>query len=161
MKRRAIPRRKVTLAAGLTFMVGATAFAQQTNPQSGMAMMSDGLLMPKMNAAEGRKLFAAKGCVMCHSVNGVGGEDAPTLDAATMPLPMNPFEFAARMWRGAPAMIAMQKDEMGGQIEFTGAELADIIAFVHDPEEQTRFTVDDIPAEMAARLEKMEDGEAD
>ncbi|MFP6730258.1 MAG: hypothetical protein VCD50_08845 [Alphaproteobacteria bacterium] len=29
-------------------------------------------------------------------------------------------------------MIAMQEDELGEQIDFTGQELADIIAFVHD-----------------------------
>ncbi len=63
---------------------------------------------------------------MCHSVIDIGGEDAPALDASTMP--MNTFEFTASMWRGGPAMIAMQEDEMGGQIEFTGAELANIIA---------------------------------
>jgi len=62
-----------------------------------------------------------------------------------MDLPMNPFEFAARMWRGAPAMVAAQEDELGGQIEFTGQELADIIAFVHDSEEQKAFSAGDIP----------------
>jgi hypothetical protein len=56
---------------------------------------------------------------------------------------------------GARATIAMQENEMGGQIEFTGAELANIIAFVHDPSEQSKFTLDDIPPEMAARLKAM------
>ena len=31
------------------------------------------LIMPMMNPARGRKLFASKGCVTCHSINGVGG----------------------------------------------------------------------------------------
>lgn len=104
-----------------------------------------GLLMPSMNAARGRELFVAKKCIVCHSVNNVGGVDAPPLDAETMPGPMNPFEFAARMWRGAEAMIYLQQEELGGQIELTGQELADIIAFAHDPEEQASLSEADIP----------------
>jgi cytochrome c len=115
-------------------------------------MMGPGLMMPEMDAARGRKLFASKGCVVCHSVNGVGGP-APSLDAATMPLPMNPFEFAARMWRGAEAMVALQRAELGEPITLTGQELADIIAFVHDAEEQKKFTEADIPHEMEDMME--------
>ncbi len=111
-------------------------------------MMSPGLLVPEMNAERGRELFASKGCVICHSVNGVGGEDAAMFGAEFMEEAMNPFEFAARMWRGAAAMVALQEDEMGEQIELTGGELADIIAFVHDPEEQKKFRKSDIPPEI-------------
>lgn len=50
----------------------------------------------------------SKGCVRCHSINGVGGTNARSLDWSTMSGPVNPFDFAARMWRGAPAMIAVQ-----------------------------------------------------
>ncbi len=106
------------------------------------------LIMPIMNSARGRKLFASKACVTCHSINGVGGHDAPPFDAHTMEPYMNPFEFAARMWRGAATMIAVQEDALGFQIEFTGEELADIIAFVHDDEEQHKFTEADIPPEI-------------
>lgn len=98
-----------------------------------------------MDATHGRRLFAEKGCVVCHSINGVGGEDAQTLDAETMELPMNPFDFAARMWRGAGAMVALQEEELGGQIELTGDELAHIIAFVHNEDEQAKFSEADIP----------------
>lgn len=90
-------------------------------------------------------MFANKGCVVCHSVNGVGGEDALPLDASDMTMPMNPFEFAARMWRGAEAMVAMQRDELGAPIELDGGELADIIAFAHDSDVQAGFSEKDIP----------------
>ncbi|MFQ5958245.1 MAG: c-type cytochrome, partial [Alphaproteobacteria bacterium] len=111
-----------------------TAAAQtgETQGASQYSKRTTRLLMPIMNPARGRKLFAAKGCVTCHSINGVGGEDATNLDAHSMQPYMNPFDFAARMWRGAAAMIALQEEAMGAQIEFTGDELADIIAFVHD-----------------------------
>jgi len=104
------------------------------------------LAMPKMDSAKGMRLFASKGCVACHSVNGVGGHDATALDAHTMKRVMNPFEFAAKMWRGAPAMIAAQEEAMKGQIYFTGQELAHIIAFVHDDAQQHKFSETMIPA---------------
>jgi hypothetical protein len=113
------------------------------------------LIMPMMSSARGRKLFASKGCVTCHAINGVGGEDAPPLDAHSMQLFMNPYEFVAKMWRGAATMIALQEESMGGQVTFTGEELADITAFAHDEEEQHKFSEADIPPEIMSMMGHM------
>jgi len=121
----------------------------------GAGMMGPGLMMPSMDSARGRALFASKGCVVCHSVNGIAGQDASPLDAATMPGVMNPFDFSASMWRGAEAMIYVQREELGEQIEFTGDELADIIAFVHDPAEQKKFSEADIPDRIKTLMKHM------
>lgn len=131
--------------------------SKNTVTDMGKGAPGPGLSMPKMNATNGRKLFASKGCVVCHSINGVGGDDAPALDAKTMKPHMNPFEFAARMWRGAGAMIAMQQDELGGQIELNGSELADIIAFAHDKSEQAKFSEADIPENIKSKMEHDDD----
>ncbi len=64
---------------------------------------------------------------------------------------MNPFEFAAKMWRMAPAMIYAQEEALGEQILFTGDELADIIAFVHNDEAQHGFS----EADLTPRARKM------
>ena len=119
-------------------------------------MMSTGLILPEMNAESGRALFASKGCVVCHAIRGIGGTDAPPMDAEYMDSPMSPFEFAARMWRGAETMVEMQRDELGGGIDLSGEELAAIIAFVHDGDEQIKFSEDDFPAEIKAIMDKME-----
>ncbi len=103
--------------------------------------------MPSMNPARGRKLFVSKGCVACHAINGVGGHDATNLDAHTMQPMMNPFEFAAKMWAMAPAMIYAQEEALGEQILFTGDELADIIVFVHNDAAQHGFGETDLTAE--------------
>lgn len=111
-----------------------------------MALMTDlGLALPPMDSHSGRELFLEKGCVLCHAVNGVGGTVGPSLDAADMPAPMNVFEFAARMWRGAPAMAAMQEGLLGEVISLDGQELADLIAFAHDEAEQAELTAGQIP----------------
>jgi cytochrome c len=126
----------------------AASHGQKGTPSAGMMaqhMVSPGLMMPSMDAERGKKLFASKGCVVCHSINGVGGEDAPPLDASTMPMPMSPFEFSAKMWRGAEAMVALQREELGEPIELSGQDLADIVAFVHHAEVQKEFSDADIP----------------
>ncbi len=129
--------------------------SDRANSMMGSGMMGQGLLLPSMDPARGRKLFASKGCVVCHSINSVGGEDAPPLDAATMPGVMNPFDFAAKMWRGAEAMIYVQQEEIGEQIEFTGDELADIIAFIHNGDEQKNFSEADIPDRVGGLMQHM------
>ncbi len=111
-----------------------------------MGLMHDvGIAMPPMDAARGRRLFVDKGCVACHSVNGVGGDLGPALNAGDMPRPMNSFEFVARMWRGARAMTEMQEELFGEVISLDGQDLADLVVFAHDPEEQAKLTEDQIP----------------
>ena len=151
-------KRLAMTAAAAAMGLAAAATPPASAGQHGATRNFTGLMMPRMDPEDGRRLFAAKGCVVCHSVNGVGGEDAPPLDVQDMPMGMmNPFEFAARMWRGAGAMIELQEDELGGQIELTGEELANIIAFVHDTEEQKRFSEKDIPEDIAKLMGHMTD----
>lgn len=116
-------------------------------------MVATGLVLPLMDSARGRELFATTGCIVCHSINGVGGFDAPMLDAEFMDQPMNPFDFAANMWRGAETMVRMQREELGYVIQISGQDLADIIAFVHDPAEQALLSEDDIPDEIREMME--------
>lgn len=119
-----------------------------------MKFMRDvGLVLPPMDAGHGRTLFVEKGCIVCHSVNGIGGEVGPSLNAADMPKPMNAFEFAARMWRGAQAMAAMQQEEFGDVIKLDGQELADLVAFAHDATEQKKLTADQIPQRYRGKIE--------
>jgi len=152
----------VAMAASVFVVSSGVAFAQSDSSVAEQIsrngfLLENGLQIPAFDPVEGRKLFGSKGCIVCHSVNGIGGEDAPELSAEYMDDPMNAFDFAARMWRGANAMIMMQEDELGEQIEMSGEELASIIAFVHDADEQAKFSEDDIPENIAELLEHDED----
>ena len=102
-------------------------------------------VVPFGNVDRGRALFTGKGCVVCHAINGVGGKAGPALDADPEQAELDVFEFAARMWRGAPLMTVLQEMELGYQIEFTGSELADIARFLHDAEAQKGFDENDVP----------------
>ena len=111
-----------------------------------IGLMRDiGLALPPMDPERGRELFLDKGCVACHQVNGVGGDLGPSLNAEDMPEPMNAFEFAARMWRGAPAMTDLQEELLGDAITLDGQQLADIIAFAHDENAQAKLSEDQVP----------------
>lgn len=101
--------------------------------------------LPDMSSERGKTLFAERGCVICHSVNNVGSDVATSLDASNMDQSRNPFEFFARMWRGAPQMLALQNADLGYQIDFSGQDIADIFAFVQNREIQEDFTEDDLP----------------
>lgn len=143
------------LAAALWLALGqaaAQSASQETvagrNPLSPRAMV-----LPLADGVHGRQLFVSKGCVICHAVNGVGGRAAPALDAvaaeegAGAP-PVDPLDFVARMWRGAPAMLELQAVELGYQIELSAEELADLAVFASDAGLQASFTMEDVPEPM-------------
>ncbi len=111
------------------------------------------LLMPIMDPARGRKVYAAKGCVICHALNGIGGDHGPSLDMSGLGA-MNPFDFAAKIWEGAEAMIVLQEEELGERIQLTGQDLADMTAFVHSPSEISKFSKKDIPHKIWDVLQK-------
>ncbi len=103
------------------------------------------MVIPLADAEQGKRLFVGKGCVVCHSVNGVGGKAAPPLDAGAEQGDLDVLDFAARMWLGAPTMIVFQEMEMGYQIELSGDEIAHLAAFASDPGVQSQFSESDIP----------------
>lgn len=103
------------------------------------------IIIPQIDAQRGRKLFVDKACVVCHSINGVGGKAAPPLDSLENKAHFDLMDFTARMWRGADVMIVLQNMELGYQIDLTGQEIADLAAFVNDLSQQKEFKESEIP----------------
>lgn len=138
-----------SVSALAAVIIAASSLANAAHvPSTGPAAKGHGpkLVMPMMDPANGKKLFVDKGCIACHAINGVGGHDAPALDAHSMTGLMNPFDFAAKMWNHAPAMIAAQEGAFGEQVYFNGDEFADIVAFIHSDVAQHRFSERDLTA---------------
>jgi mono/diheme cytochrome c family protein len=102
----------------------------------------------EMNSRRGRILFIAKGCVICHQVNGVGGKAAPDLSTTAAGVAINPLDFSARMWRGASAMTALQAAELGYVIDLDAEDIADLAAFAGGADEQGLLTLDQVGVEM-------------
>ena len=137
------PRCLATAAAMFAAMVISDASTTASQAQT----TSDALVVefPAVDPAEGRELFVTKGCVICHSINGVGGLAAPPLEAEGRSSTVDVAGFAARMWRGAGPMVWLQTLEMGYQIDLTGEDIANLAGFVQDVREQARFTEDTLP----------------
>mgnify|MGYP000683688220 CR=1 FL=1 len=133
--------RSMGVAVMLVTIGGSAALTSATAADNSASMAP----LPEMDAQHGKALFAERGCVICHSVNNVGSDVATSLDASNMNIAREPFEFFARMWRGAPQMLALQQADLGYQIDFSGQDIADIFAFVQSREIQEGFTEQDLP----------------
>ena len=107
-----------------------------------------GYLLTIGDAERGKQQFVAKGCVVCHSVNGVGGRVGPALDLGKLQEAVDIFSLMARMWQGASTMIVLQEMQLGYQINLKGEELADIVNFLSNRQAQEAFGEDDVPAEI-------------
>lgn len=105
-----------------------------------------------LDGARGRTLFVDKGCVICHAVNGVGGKAATPLDAPIGEVDLDPLEFAARMWLGAPAMIELQAVELGYSIFLTAEEIGDLAAFAASRDLQKTLSDANLPDEIREGL---------
>ena len=122
-------------------------------PPIGAALAGEGaaveapktLVLPLVNIERGRRLFVNKGCVICHSINGIGGQAAAALDAEPGRTSIDILEFVARMLLGASAMLDLQATELGYQIGLIPQEIGDLAAFVYDPEAQAEFSYDEVP----------------
>ncbi len=129
-----------------SFVLAAAMFALAPTSQAADADSAPvEMILPIPDAARGRELYVVKGCVVCHSVNGVGGTAGPSLDARADAGPVDPLDFAARMWTGAQAMADLQATEFGYQIELTGQQIADLAAFESDADEQSKLSETDVP----------------
>jgi mono/diheme cytochrome c family protein len=83
---------------------------------------------PPGNRENGRKLFVAKKCAVCHQVGGAGGSVGPSLDA--MRVFASPVLVATALWNHGPQMAEAMKEKGIERPVLTGAELRDLIAYL-------------------------------
>jgi len=81
------------------------------------------------NAVEGSRVFDAKGCVKCHSVNGVGGKIGP--DLAKISRPHSFFDLATAMWNHLPRMAERMKQLGIDRPKLDERETRDLVAFLY------------------------------
>jgi mono/diheme cytochrome c family protein len=83
---------------------------------------------PTRDPVAGARLFAAKGCVTCHAVNGAGNTDGPNL--GKMPRPLFLYDVVAKMWNHLPQMARRITALHANRPYLNADELSDLIAFL-------------------------------
>jgi len=101
----------------MCLLLGAAGFAFEL---SDTYLPSDPLL--------GTRHFTAKGCDKCHAIEGRGGSFGP--DLARSDLSGSLLDIAALMWNHSPQMSNVMSDLRVAKPEFTGSELAELVAYV-------------------------------
>ena len=85
------------VVAGITVLMVAVALSWMPGVAS-----ADELFTPTEDPVTGGRLFQTKGCVRCHAIDGVGGNQGP--DLGRIPRPGSFYELAAAMWNHLPQM---------------------------------------------------------
>jgi hypothetical protein len=84
------------------------------------------------NVQDGRELFVSQGCAMCHSFEGQGGSDAPSLDSMKGELTAGEIaNMSGLIWNHVPMMKEAFAEEHIPFPEFTGNQMASLIAYLH------------------------------
>lgn len=84
------------------------------------------------NVKDGRELFVSQGCAMCHTYEGQGGTDAPSLDFMKGQLTANDIaNMSGLIWNHVPTMKAAFEEEGIPFPEFEGNQMASLVAYLH------------------------------
>lgn len=143
IKRLAVPT-FLAFALGLPLLSGPPDEAEAQEARK----LRKNIEVPNVDQMRGRRLFVTKGCVICHSMAGVGGKAAPELDAPGPADSIDVLGFVSRLMVGMPAMIELQSIELGYQISLTPEEIADLAGFVSDADAQVGFSSEEVPEPM-------------
>jgi len=84
---------------------------------------------PSQDPLAGARVFGAKGCVKCHSINGVGGKVGP--DLAQRIKPRSFYDVATAMWNHLPRMADRMKQLGITRPQLTAQEAGDLVGFLY------------------------------
>ncbi len=84
---------------------------------------------PSQDPLAGSRVFGAKGCVKCHSINGVGGKVGPDLARALKPRSF--YDVATAMWNHLPRMAGRMKQLGITRPQLTAQEAGDVVGFLY------------------------------
>jgi mono/diheme cytochrome c family protein len=86
------------------------------------------LFSPTQDPLAGSRVFGTKGCVKCHSINGVGGKVGP--DLGRIPRPRSFYDLATSLWNHAPQMAGRMAQLGISRPQLDAREAGDLVAFL-------------------------------
>ena len=87
------------------------------------------VMSPSQDPLAGSQVFGSKGCIKCHSVNGVGGKVAPDLARAMRPRSF--VDLATAMWNHLPQMTERMKQLGIVRPHLDSKEAGDLVGFLY------------------------------
>lgn len=93
------------------------------------AVSAQPVMSPSQDPLAGSQVFGSKGCVKCHSVNGVGGKVGPDL-ARTM-RPRSFVDLATAMWNHLPRMTDRMKQLGIARPQLDSKQAGDLVGFLY------------------------------
>ena len=96
------------------------------------------------DSERGRALFASKGCIQCHALQGRGGRLGPDLAQASY-LGV-PILWAQEMWNHAPRMEALIREKNLAWPKFRDTEMIDLLGYVRSLNTGLRRGFEVLPA---------------
>ena len=84
---------------------------------------------PSQDPLAGSRVFGGKGCVKCHSVNGVGGKIGP--DLGRIQRPRSFYDLATAMWNHLPKMTDRMQQLGIPRPKLDSREAGDLIGFLY------------------------------
>jgi mono/diheme cytochrome c family protein len=93
------------------------------------AVSAQPAMSPAQDPVAGSQVFGSKGCIKCHSVNGVGGKVAPDL-ARTMRA-RSFVDLATAMWNHLPQMADRMKQLGITRPQLDSKEAGDLVGFLY------------------------------
>lgn len=121
------------LALGAVVLVGVGVLIGVLIEGGGSRSASEALQSSEIgNAKDGRALFVSQGCSMCHSYEGRGGTDAPSLDFMRGELTTNDIaNMSGKIWNHLPRMKAAFAEQHIPFPTFKENQMASLIAYLH------------------------------
>jgi len=88
-----------------------------------------GIPEPAQNAVAGAQVFGSRGCIVCHSVRGLGGRSGP--DLGEVPARHSFNQLAATMWNHLPRMAAQMRARKVAASRILPREAGDLFAYLY------------------------------